>query len=91
MERLELEILKLKETEGFKQNYPHLYEQKFGIGTKTNIIMIAKKIKGGLFAEHPDLDWVLHQVLDECREKVSVKIKPNKSFSWDGHMYEFRF
>lgn len=79
MERMELEFLKLKETNEFKQEYPHLYDERLGIGTKTNINIIAKKIKGGLFVERPDLDWVIDRVLVDCREKVSFKTKPNNS------------
>lgn len=77
MDKMELEFLKLKETEGFQQNYPHLYNEKLGIGTKTNISIIAKKIKRGFFVERPELDWVLQQVFEDCK-KVSTQY--NKRF-----------
>lgn len=72
MEKMELAFLKLKDTVGFNDNYPNLLADKLGIGTKTNISIIAKKIKNGQFVEHYDFNIISQDVLNECK-KVCMK------------------
>lgn len=68
MEKVELEFFKLKESEGFKVKYPNLLDEKFGIGMKTNIYIIANQIKKILFTESVNYESILEAVLADCKK-----------------------
>lgn len=67
IDKVELEFIKLKETEGFRQKYPDLYEKAFGYGTKLTLSLIVNEIKKGKFAESIDFNQSTQHVLDQCK------------------------
>lgn len=68
LQKIQLEFLKMKETEGFKIKYPNLCGEIFGIGMATNINIIANQIKKGHFFENFDENTALEQVFADCKK-----------------------
>lgn len=68
VEKVELEFFKLKESEGFKSKYPNLNDEKFGLGMKTNIIIIANQLKKAQVIETGDFESILDLVYEDCKK-----------------------
>lgn len=65
--KVELEFVKLKETDGFRQKYPSLYEENFGFGMKLDLQSIVAEIRKRKFIENVDVGQLLHQVFEQCK------------------------
>lgn len=68
LDRVELEFIKIKETEGFQQKYPNLYKEKFGFGMKLVLSSIVNEIRKGKFAGNVDIVKLTQHVFDQCKD-----------------------
>lgn len=68
IDRVELEFIKMKETEGFQQKHPNLYQENFGFGMKVVLSSIVNEIRKGKFAANVDIAKLTQHVFDQCKD-----------------------